>query len=1574
MCEKESLRSEYIEAREQDRKGEQMEEKKFLKLKRFYTDGITHPFDKLEWTTSKVEIKDMEGNVIFNQDVEHPVSWDYMSVRVCADKYFKIKDLEKHPNGGERSVRDVMHRVAFTIAMKGRELGYLDEEGEKILYDELCYILINQIAAFNSPVFFNMGIWDVYGFKGTSSTPRWAIRDKDKEVYVQDFEYQQGQYSACKAADTLVFTKTHGKVTIKWLFDNLKDIKEDLYIYGTDWSKFVAVKYNGKKLTYKVTLEDSDYEPLRITGDDQMLVHDMEYGQDSYETIESLLGKEDLYVRYCKPGFFTGISKIKSIEAYKEEDVYDIETEAHNFSANGIVVHNCFITQVKDELINGENGIYDWITTEMSIFASGSGSGVNISDIRGKDEPVTGGGKSSGIISFLEVADASAGVIKSGGKNRRAAKMVVLDDNHPDLLEFVNWKKEEEFKARALILSGYAQNYFDDKGAYKSVQAQNANNAIMFSDAFMDAVMKDGSWDLKYVLNKQIKKTHKANEVLNQIVDAIWECGDPGAMFSDTMNRWNTIPNTGRIRGTNPCAEYIFPDGSCSLNSLNVIKFLKEDRSFDIEGFKHVAEMMTTAQEIIVAIGSFPNKHIAEFTRDTRPIGVGYCNMGGLIMLLGYPYDSDQARSIISTVTSLLTASVYGQSARIAGIVGTFPEYDKNKQEFNRVIKKHSDATVELKPKFKFTKLIHQSALDSWTETQNLIHKYGARNAQATVIAPCGCLTGDALVLTSNGLLPINTLGEPNGAQWQDMDVTILQENKTTIADKFYVNGKQEVFEILSRRGHQIKCTAEHKLRILDRNGDYIWKKVKDIETGDELVLSSGGYQELMEDKEYVPLLENDSHHSNTNASSISTVLDEETAEYLGYYMGDGCANHDRGIMLIVCDQDQDLFSYFDKYHDKIGVTHRTDAGRGAGVIRTCSVNQYNWFEVNNFLKPKGNCGRGAAGAFIPQQILQSKPSVVYAFIRGFFEADGTVCNNIVEMSSVSEKLVRSLHVLLESLGILCTVTQQKAKNCYGKRDKFRLHILNQENVVKFAKLIGFMSKRKNKKLSAILDIKNMEERDSHRGNYFRNDALIEDLLIDKNLGWRLRGEIRSRKTHSCSLEYVKRLIEKHPSLSETKIGKLLSLYGDNIQIVHVTQKKSLGEQSTYDISVPENNTYRANGFISHNTIGLLMGATLTGIEPSFSLMAYKMMSDGSMTELVCGETVIALKDLGYNQTQIKDITDFIKSNGHVEGAPYLNPVHYPVFDTANISGNGKRFIRPMAHVEAVAAAAPFLSGGISKTINLPEDATREDVRNCIIEGWKMGVKGLALYRSGSKWSQPLNSKNPASRKEVVSREVKRVKERIGKSDFYKNSPNDMWEYTRGLMTRKKASGRAPSERLAFNLGSENIWMNVVRYPDNGISEVWIEVGKENPTVNGLADTIGRIVSVAIQYGVPMDAICETMEGLQFQPAGFVLNHPFPFKSAKSLSDLSAKVLMTLHKEYSQIPTEPSVLEDAVNILPVHFEKEGDEPEILSEVEQARAKGFSGVRCEQCGSWKCTGTVKCGICLSCQTAYGTCSG
>mgnify|MGYP000639723121 CR=1 FL=1 len=432
-------------------------------------------------------------------------------------------------------------------------------------------------------------------------------------------------------------------------------------------------------------------------------------------------------------------------EDFREELKYVLSTQRASF--NSPVWFNigapqraqqasaCFILGIEDTM----ESILNWYVEEGIIFKGGSGAGVNLSVLRSSKEKLGGsGGTSSGPVSFMRGADASAGTIKSGGKTRRAAKMVILNVDHPDIEDFIWCKAIEERKARVLEQAGFDMT-LDGKDSF-SVQYQNANNSVRVTDEFMQAVEQDADWDLKAVQTGQVIKTVKARDIMHQFAQAAWECADPGMQYDTTINRWHTAPNAGRINASNPCSEYMHLDNSaCNLASINLLKYLNADGSFDIEAFKHTVELVLTAQEILVGYSSYPTKSITKNARAYRELGLGYANLGALLMAQGLPYDSDEGRAQAAAVTALMTGHAYATSAKIARKVGPFAGYNKDREATNRVLRMHRDEVKKINPSLVAEELL-SAAAGAWDEAVELAQRYGVRNSQATVLAPTGTI------------------------------------------------------------------------------------------------------------------------------------------------------------------------------------------------------------------------------------------------------------------------------------------------------------------------------------------------------------------------------------------------------------------------------------------------------------------------------------------------------------------------------------------------------------------------------------------------------------------------------------------------------------------------------------------------------------------------------------------------------------------------------------------------------------------------------------------------------------------
>ena len=414
---------------------------------------------------------------------------------------------------------------------------------------------------------------------------------------------------------------------------------------------------------------------------------------------------------------------------FKEEKSRSTETAYRNPQCSA-----CFILSVQDTL----PGIFDLLKTESHIFKYGSGAGGNFSRLRSRYERLAGGGFSSGMMSFLRVFDRSAGATKSGGTTRRAAKMVVCDINHPEIEDFIDWKVKEEKKARALIAAGYEADFNGE--AYSTVSGQNSNNSVRVTDEFMKAAETDGEWQTRLVVTGEPHKTYRAKELMRRIAEAAWYSADPGLQFDTTINHWHTVPNTGRINASNPCSEYMhLDDSACNLSSINLAKFITDDGKFDIPGYRQACRIMLTAQEIAVDLSSYPTEAIARNSHDYRPLGLGFANLGTLLMLKGISYDSPQALAIAGALTAIMSGHAYKTSAEIAAVKGPFKGFMKNRAPMLRVIRQHRAAAYRLDEHYCPEDLL-DAARQDWDEAVALGEQFGFRNSQVTVIAPTGTI------------------------------------------------------------------------------------------------------------------------------------------------------------------------------------------------------------------------------------------------------------------------------------------------------------------------------------------------------------------------------------------------------------------------------------------------------------------------------------------------------------------------------------------------------------------------------------------------------------------------------------------------------------------------------------------------------------------------------------------------------------------------------------------------------------------------------------------------------------------
>jgi len=833
-----------------------------LRIAQYFSTPGTNPFDQLEWEQRSAKITSDGGEVIFEQNnIEVPATWSQLATKVVVSKYFYG---DQAIGQREYSVKQLVHRVCRTIADRGKKDGYFGDADAEIFYNELSWLCVNQYGAFNSPVWFNVGLFDVYGVAGSKHNYHWDCRQEKAVECKNSYEYPQASA--------------------------------------------------------------------------------------------------------------------------------------------------CFIQSVKDTMAD----IMRLANSEAMLFKHGSGTGTDLSTLRSSREKLSGGGKPSGPLSFMRVYDQIAAVVKSGGKTRRAAKMQSLKVDHPDIKEFITCKTEEEKKAWTLIEAGYGGDYNNE--AYSSVMFQNSNLSVRVSDEFMEAVEKDLKWTTKSVTTSEPVDEYSACDLMQLIAEGTRICGDPGLQYHTTINRWHTCPNSGPINASNPCSEYMFiNDSACNLASLNLMKFRKEDGTFDIEAFQKAIRLFIIAQEILVDNGSYPDEPITENSHRFRPLGLGYANLGSLIMSLALPYDSQEARSLASAITAILTGTAYQTSAEIASVKGPFAEFSKNAEPMLKVINMHRQHARNISEAHCPDYLIH-AARDVWDAAIDAGTQFGLRNAQATVLAPTG-------------------------------------------------------------------------------------------------------------------------------------------------------------------------------------------------------------------------------------------------------------------------------------------------------------------------------------------------------------------------------------------------------------------------------------------------------------TIGFMMDCDTTGVEPDIALVKYKLLAGGGMLKIVNKTVPMALERLGYSCEEIKQICDDIDMDETIETSKVLAGEHLPVFDCAFKPRNGKRHIHYSAHLKMMAAVQPFISGAISKTINMPKDSTTEQISKAYMDGWKMGLKAVAIYRDGSKRLQPVQTKKHAD----------------GKAKSAKEPPEQPKPFRRRLPeTRNSITHK-------FSVVGHEGYLTVGLYEDGQPGELFITMAKEGSTVGGLMDVIGTCVSMALQYGVPLITLVDKFRHARFEPAGMTSNKDIPF--AKSIID-----------------------------------------------------------------------------------------
>jgi ribonucleoside-diphosphate reductase alpha chain len=1094
----------------------------------------------------------------------------------------------------------------------------------------------------------------------------------------------------------------------------------------------------------------------------------------------------------------------------------------------------CFILSIEDSM----ESILDWIRREGVIFRGGSGSGINLSKLRSSQEQLSKGGYASGPVSFMRGADASAGTIKSGGKTRRAAKMVVLDVDHPDVEEFIWCKAHEEEKARVLEAAGYDMSL--NSPDWASIQYQNANNSIRVTDAFMEAAAAGEEWNLTARTDGTVVKSLPARDLLKQAAEAAWRCADPGVQYDTTINAWHTVPNSGRINASNPCSEYMsLDDSACNLASLNLMKFRREeDGELNVEMLEHAIDTVFLAQEIIVGYSSYPTPEIEKNARAYRQLGLGYANLGALLMARGLPYDSDEGRAYAAAVTALMTGRAYRKSAEIASRMGSFAGYQPNAGAMIGVIAKHRAAVGNIEHQSSVPDELLSASRKAWDDALDLGEVSGYRNAQATVLAPTGCLVGDSLVATSRGLVRLRTLGDPVGEQWQPLDVEVATDEGPRSATQFYVNGFERVVSVETARGYRIQGTPTHRIKVVDADGEWTWRRFGEIREGDRVPLMLDGLVGQPQEVQLPPLGE--LHWTSDFRTRVPGTMTLELAELVGYFMGDGSL-HAKGLRFCVTSGDSDVVARLVELGEELfGLAAHISEKRGYTEVALHSVPLVLWWEACGFAKLPPSAEHSGKGwhSHVPDSVLHTNDRDVYAaFVRGLFEADGTTTNGYVSWSTVTETFSRDVQTLLLTLGFVTTRKVDDAGSNWGSHDRYVLRLLNVSTGDSYLDEIGFISRRKEESVATGL------HRQASRHDHIPVSRTLVDELAQENDSLRKTMLISLARRGDVSRRAATELLSRTESL---ELDHLMGFFYDSVAKIDV-----LDDQPTYDLSVPDNVTYVANGFVSHNTISFMMDCDTTGVEPDFALVKSKKLVGGGDITIVNKTVPMALDKLGYAPAEVDQIVAYVDERNTVVNAPFMKAEHYPIFDCAI----GERAINYMGHVKMMGAVQPFISGAISKTVNLPETVTVDDVSQLLLDSWKLGVKAIAIYRDNCKVAQPLSSK--ASTATAPPPAPKYERRRL---------PDDRTEIGR-----------------KFQVGEYEGYIHVGLYDDGTPGDIFVDIAKEGTTLAGLMNSFMISVSLGLQYGVPLAVYVSKFAHMRFEPAG-PTNDP-DIRVAKSIVD-----------------------------------------------------------------------------------------
>ncbi len=1213
----------------------------------------------------------------------------------------------------------------------------------------------------------------------------------------------------------------------------------------------------------------------------------------------------------------------------------------------------CFILAVEDTMAS----ILNWYVEEGTIFKGGSGSGINLSTIRSSRELLAGGGTASGPVSFMRGADASAGTIKSGGKTRRAAKMVILDADHPDIEDFIWCKAIEERKARALRDAGFDMD-LDGRDSH-SIQYQNANNTVRVTDEFMRAVEADSDWELRAVTTGEVLKTVRARDLFRQMAKAAWECADPGMQFDTTINRWHTAPDAGRITASNPCSEYLHLDNSaCNLASLNLLAFLDDAGTFDVEGFKAATEVVFSAQEILVGNADYPTEKIAETSRRYRQLGIGYANLGALLMAQGLAYDSDQGRAQAAAITALLTGHAYATSARTAARMGPFAGYHASSEAMLGVLRRHRQEVAGIDEELVPTEVL-SAAQEAWDAAVELGERHGVRNSQASVLAPTGTIallmdcdtTGvepDLSLVKTKKLVGGGTMSIVNrtvpralrGLGYQDDQVAEIvawvNEHNSIVGAPHLDPAHLAVFacsmgdNTIHYRGH---------IKMMGAVQPFISGALSKCVTGDTLVSSGDGLVRM-----------GSLHHGEAPDSFRPQAL--EVASLGGPHKTDA----------FYCGGTRPTLTAVLRSGHRVTATpnHRLLVATGAGLdwlrmdelaVGDSVAVKYGddlWSPLParlNHFEPSAPHG-SQKGAHLPTEMTPT-----LAFLLGAYASEGCTIRSVWTLritNSVDAVLEQVAAASLESLGVE-GVIRRPVQRCPFVE-------IASKSVVELFEHLGCGARASAKRIpDAVL-----------RSPREMVLAFLRGLALDAYVY--APGAKWAICLDSPALLDDLQAVLTNLGIVHSRISKHNRVNGKTYDEVFATGAQALRMAQLVPFLEPEKAA--AGAKLAGRSFAQSTADVVPGIRPDqlFELVPRGRRGVGG------GWLRTEFGFLGDRRTkQVSRRT--LERVAAVPGVVLPTWVQGILDDDLHFSpvrtvvDGGQRDVYDVS----VPVTNAFVGNGIvnHNTVNLPEGATVEEIEQLHIDAWKLGIKAVAVYRDNCKVAQPLSTtkkelaaESPASEAEAHDQElagkVAELEQALLRQTVVVRQP-----------IRERLPRRRRSSTFKFRVADCEGYVTVGEYDDGRPGEVFMKVSKQGSTLAGVMDAFSIAISVGLQHGVPLATLVRKYTNMRFEPAGMT-DDP-ELRIASSLVDyifrrLAVDYLLLedrvelgiLTTEERLQPTLPGVEELATRSA--GLVESGP-------VEPARAEARDAPYCMQCGNVM-QRAGSCFVCVSCGTTSG----